>query len=166
MVDVEKEEIILQLKAEVEIYKTKARDYKTKLKFELEQFKKNALQNEKNNCFKDLARIEVEVNELKRTIEAKNSKITDFGEQATAYRDKIAKMEEEFQEILASKETELAEAKDKISRITNDFKKRLAQEKQRHEQERMSLELEGREENMKKIRLEFFISNQRKMSMQ
>jgi len=30
----------------------------------------------------------------------------------------------------------------------------------------MSLELEGREENMKKIRLEFFISNQRKMSMQ
>ena len=36
MVDVDKEEQIIQLKSEVEIYKTKARDYKTKLKFELD----------------------------------------------------------------------------------------------------------------------------------
>lgn len=129
MVDVDKEEQIIQLKSEVEIYKTKARDYKTKLKFELDQFKKNALQQEKNSCFKDLARMEVEVNELKRTIESKNSKINDFGEQATAYRDKIAKMDEEFQEIITAKETELASAKDKILRITSDFKKRLSHEK-------------------------------------
>ena len=43
MVDVEKEEQILKLKSEVEIYKNKAREYKTKLKFELESFKRNAL---------------------------------------------------------------------------------------------------------------------------
>lgn len=43
MVDTEKEELILKLKSEVEIYKAKARDYKTKLKFELEAFKRNAL---------------------------------------------------------------------------------------------------------------------------
>ena len=73
--------------------------------------------------------MEVEVNELKRTIESKNSKINDFGEQATAYRDKIAKMDEEFQEIITAKETELASAKDKILRITSDFKKRLSHEK-------------------------------------
>ena len=36
MVDVDKEEQILKLRSEVEIYKAKARDYKTKLKFELE----------------------------------------------------------------------------------------------------------------------------------
>ena len=78
MVDVEKEEQILKLKSEVEIYKNKAREYKTKLKFELEAFKRNALQNEKNNCFKDLARMEVEVNDLKRQIESKDMKINEF----------------------------------------------------------------------------------------
>ena len=36
----EKEEKILQLKAEVEIYKTKAKNYKQKLRVELEAFKK------------------------------------------------------------------------------------------------------------------------------
>ena len=75
MVDIEKEELILSLKAEVEIHKTKAREYKTKLKFELEQFKRNSLQQEKNNCFKELARKEVDISELKRQIEVKNSKV-------------------------------------------------------------------------------------------
>ena len=75
MVDLEKEELILKLKSEVEIYKQKARDYKTKLKFELETFKRNALQQEKNSCFKDLARMEVELNEAKRALETKASKI-------------------------------------------------------------------------------------------
>ena len=75
MVDVEKEEQILKLKSEVEIYKNKAREYKTKLKFELESFKRNALQQEKSNCFKDLARMEVELNEVKRSLETKNIKI-------------------------------------------------------------------------------------------
>lgn len=166
MVDVEKEEQILKLKSEVEIYKNKAREYKTKLKFELEAFKRNALQNEKNNCFKDLARMEVEVNDLKRQIESKDMKINEYSEQSEAYRDKIAKMEEEYHEIISQKETELAEAKDKIQRITSDFKKRLATEKQKNEQERMSMDLENREESMKKIRLEFIMSNQRKMQMQ
>lgn len=150
----------------MEIYKNKAREYKTKLKFELESFKRNALQQEKNNCFKDLARMEVELNELKRQIDTKDMKIAEYQEQAEAYRDKITKMEEEFNEILSSKETELAEARDKIQRITNDFKKRLATEKQKNEQERMAQEIESREENMKKIRLEFILSNQRKMQMQ
>lgn len=75
-------------------------------------------------------------------------------------------MEEEFHEIISSKETELAEAKDKIQRITTDFKKRLAAEKQKNEQERMAMDLENRDESMKKIRLEFILSNQRKMKMQ
>ena len=78
MVDVEKEEQILKLKSEVEIYKNKAREYKTKLKFELESFKRNALQQEKSNCFKDLARMEVELNEVKRSLETKNIKIQEF----------------------------------------------------------------------------------------
>ena len=43
MVDVEKEEQILQLKSEIEIYKQKAKGYKQKLKVELETFKRNAL---------------------------------------------------------------------------------------------------------------------------
>ena len=114
MVDVEKEEQILKLKSEVEIYKNKAREYKTKLKFELETFKRNSLQAEKNNCFKDLARMEVEVNEMKRQIEAKNRKLDEFQEQSENYRDKISKMEEEYFETISAKETELAEAKDKI----------------------------------------------------
>ena len=38
-------------------------------------------------------------------------------------------MEDEFQEIIAAKETELAEIKDKVVRITADFKKRIATEK-------------------------------------
>ena len=75
-------------------------------------------------------------------------------------------MEDEFQEIIAAKETELAEIKDKVVRITSDFKKRIATEKQKHEQERMQVDLEDREENMKKIRMEFILSNQRKMKMQ
>ena len=68
-------------------------------------------------------------------------------------------MEDEFQEIIAAKETELAEIKDKVVRITADFKKRIATEKQKHEQERMQVDLEDREENMKKIRMEFILSN-------
>lgn len=166
MVDVEKEEQILKLRSEVEIYKAKARDYKTKLKFELEQFKQKALQQEKTNCFKDLERLGVRTNELERSLETKNSKIQEYVNQTDMYRAKITKVESEFKDTLALKETELAEAKDKIQRITNDFKKRLSQEKQKHDQERMSLELEDRDENIKKIRLEFILSNQRKMAMQ
>ena len=64
MVDVEKEEQILQLKSEVEIWKQKAKGYKQKLKVELEAFKRNALAAEKNNCFKDMARMEVELTQL------------------------------------------------------------------------------------------------------
>ena len=166
MVDVEKEEQILTLKSEVEIYKGKAKEYKTKLKFELEAFKRHSLQQEKNNCFKDLARMEVEVNEMKRQIEIKNMKITEFEEQSESYRDKIEKMEQEYHEIISAKETELSEAKDKIHRITSDFKKRLAAEKAKHESERMQNDLGDREENIKKVRVEFMLSNQRKMQMQ
>ena len=103
--------------------------------------------------------MEVEVTDLKRQIEAKDMKINEFQEQSEAYRDKIAKMEEEYHDIISAKETELAEAKDKIQRITTDFKKRLASEKQKNEQERMTQDLESKEENMKKIRLEFILSN-------
>ena len=56
-------------------------------------------------------------------------KINEYSEQSEAYREKIAKMEEEYHEIISQKETELAEAKDKIQRLTTDFKKRLATEK-------------------------------------
>ena len=59
----------------------------------------------------------------------------------------------------------MAEVKDKVVRITADFKKRIATEKQKHDQERMQVDLEDREENMKKIRMEFILSNQRKMKM-
>ena len=110
--------------------------------------------------------MEVEVNETKRVLEAKNSKLVDFQDQANAYRDKIEKMEDEFHEIISAKETDLAEAKDKIQRISSDYKKRLLAEKTKHESERMQMELEDREETMKKIRLEFILSNQKKMSMQ
>ena len=129
------------------------------LKFELEQFKQKALQQEKTNCFKDYARLEVRTNELERQLDIKNSKIQDHMAQADTYRAKINKLESEFKDVIAQKETEIAEAKDKITRITSDFKKRLAQEKQKHDQERMQMELEDREENIKKIRLEYILSN-------
>lgn len=58
--------------------------------------------------------MEMELNETKRVLETKNSKIGGFLEEANAYREKIEKMEEEFHEIMSAKETELAEAKDKI----------------------------------------------------
>lgn len=98
-------------------------------------------------------------NELERQLDIKNSKIQDHIAQADTYRTKINKLESEFKDVIAQKETEIAEAKDKITRITSDFKKRLAQEKQKHDQERMQMELEDREENIKKIRLEYILSN-------
>ena len=58
--------------------------------------------------------MEVEVNDMKRQIEAKDMKLAEFSEQSEAYRDKITKMEEEFHEIISSKETELSEAKDNV----------------------------------------------------
>ena len=103
--------------------------------------------------------MEVEVNEMKRKIETKDVQIGEYNEQSEAYREKITKMEEEFQEIISAKETELAEAKDKIQRITSDFKKRLTAEKQKNEQERMAADPENRDESMKKIRLEFILGN-------
>ena len=75
MVDMEKEEQILQLRSEVEIYKQKAKTYKQKLRVELEAFKKSSLAAEKNNCFKDLARMEVELTEQKNTIETRDQQI-------------------------------------------------------------------------------------------
>ena len=84
----------------------------------------------------------MELNETKRALETKNSKIAGFLEEANTYREKIEKMEEEFHEIMSAKETELAEAKDKIQRISSDFKKKLSAEKQKHESERMQVELE------------------------
>ena len=59
-----REELILQLKSEVETYRQKAKGYKQKLKVELETFKRQTLEMEKNNCFKDVARLEVEVSDL------------------------------------------------------------------------------------------------------
>ena len=53
-------------------------------------------------------------NELERQLDIKNSKIQDFVAQAETYRQRITKSEFEFKDVLASKETELAEAKDKI----------------------------------------------------
>jgi hypothetical protein len=46
----EREEQAIELKSQIVIYKQKAAGYKNKLKVELDEFKKKALQEERENC--------------------------------------------------------------------------------------------------------------------
>ena len=65
----EKEEQSVHLKSQLIIFKQKAKGYKTKLQVELEDFKRNALLNEKNTAHKEIQKQTVELNELKNQLQ-------------------------------------------------------------------------------------------------
>ena len=129
MVEHEREELILQLKSEVETYRQKAKGYKQKLKVELETFKRQTLENEKNNCFKDVARLEVEVSDLRGQLAAKEKKMADLETMSIVHRKKIETLEAELEQKDAKLEEKTLEQNEKIERLTREFNKKLAIER-------------------------------------
>ena len=75
-------------------------------------------------------------------------------------------MEEEFKQILDDKETQLQAVNEKLDKSNRDFQKKLVAERQKREGEKMQMELEERDANMKDVRLEFILNNQKKMQAQ
>ena len=90
----------------------------------------------------------------------------EYEAQAQQYRDKIEKMEEEFKQILDDKETQLQAVNEKLDKSNRDFQKKLVAERQKREGVKMQMELEERDANMKDVRLEFILNNQKKMQAQ
>ena len=71
----EREEQIVDLKAKIEIHKQKAKFFKRKLDSELDEFKKEAMKQEQDNCFKEKQMVELELAKLKALLQEKEAEI-------------------------------------------------------------------------------------------
>lgn len=74
----EREEQIVDLKAKIEIHKQKAKYYKRKLDEELEEFKKETLQQEQENCFKEKQMVELELAKSKALLQERDAEIAEY----------------------------------------------------------------------------------------
>ena len=92
--------------------------------------------------------------------------MSDLETMSIVHRKKIEGLEAELEQKDAKLEEKSLEQNEKIERLTREFNKKLAIERQKREQERMHKDLKERDENLEKLRLEFLLTNQRKMKMQ
>ena len=85
--------------------------------------------------------------------------MSDLETMSIVHRKKIEGLEAELEQKDAKLEEKSLEQNEKIERLTREFNKKLAIERQKREQERMHKDLKERDENLEKLRLEFLLTN-------